>query len=50
MVTNGTVQGQKRKTTVVATIGKWMPPHNGHKQFLVKLAREHDKIIVMIGS
>lgn len=35
---------------VVATIGRWMPVHNGHKAFLVKMAREYDKIVVMIGS
>lgn len=38
------------KKKVVATIGRFMPIHNGHKNFLVKLAREYDKVIVMIGS
>ena len=38
------------KKKVVATIGRFMPIHNGHKNFLVKLAREYDRVIVMIGS
>lgn len=48
MVTNDTIQ--KKEKTVVATIGRWMTPHKGQKSFLRKLAREHDKVIVMIGS
>lgn len=35
---------------IVAVIGRWMPIHNGHKDFLIKLANEYDKMIVMIGS
>ena len=38
------------KKKVVATIGRFMPIHNGHKNFLVKLAKEYDRLIVMIGS
>ena len=48
MVTNDTIQ--KKEKTVVATIGRWMTPHKGQKSFLRKLAQEHDKVIVMIGS
>lgn len=48
MVTNDTIQ--KKEKTVVATIGRWMTPHKGQKSFLLKLAQEHDKLIVMIGS
>lgn len=37
---------------VVAVIGRWMPPHNGHKEFLINFARDNSykKVIVMIGS
>lgn len=35
---------------IVAAIGRWMPIHNGHKEFLIKLANEYEKIIVIIGS
>lgn len=35
---------------IVAVIGRWMPLHNGHKKFLIGLARKYKKIIVMIGS
>lgn len=35
---------------VVAVIGRWMPLHNGHKKFLIKLARRFKKVIIMIGS
>ena len=41
---------EAKKKKVVATIGRWMPVHNGHKAFLVKMAKEYDKIIVMVGS
>lgn len=36
----------------VAAIGRWMPIHNGHKDFLVNLAKDSDveKLIIMIGS
>ena len=37
------------KTTVFA-IGRWMPIHLGHKEFLVKLARNYDRLIIGIGS
>jgi len=46
MVTNDTIQ--KKEKTAVATIGRWITPHIGQKNFLIKLAREHEKIIVMI--
>lgn len=49
MVTNGTKQ-EKTNNNVVAVIGRWMPIHNGHKAFLIDLARKYKKIIVMIGS
>ncbi len=35
---------------VVAAIGRWMPVHNGHKKFLVDLAKNYDRLIIMIGS
>lgn len=40
------------KSKVVAVIGRWMPIHEGHKRFLIKLAKDSsfDKVIVMIGS
>ncbi len=38
-----------RPRTVFA-IGRWMPIHMGHKQFLVNLARQFDRLIVGIGS
>jgi len=36
----------------VAAIGRWMPIHNGHKAFLVNLAKNEDyeKLVIMIGS
>lgn len=36
----------------VAAIGRWMPIHNGHKAFLVNLAKneEYEKLVIMIGS
>lgn len=48
MVASDTIQNNQK--TVVATIGRWMPLHNGHKNFLLKLAKEHSKVVVMIGS
>lgn len=41
----------KRKKRV-AVIGRWMVIHNGHKKFIVDLAKNenYDKIIIMIGS
>lgn len=50
MVANDTNQEKLTDSRVVAVIGRWMPIHNGHKAFLIKLAHEFDKIIVMIGS
>ena len=35
---------------VVAAIGRWMPLHNGHKNFLLNLANTYNRVIVMIGS
>ena len=49
MVTNVTKQ-KEGNNNVVAVIGRWMPIHNGHKAFLIDLARKYKKIIVMIGS
>lgn len=40
----------KNKQTVVFAIGRWMPIHLGHKEFLVKLAKSFDKLIIGIGS
>lgn len=40
----------KNSQRVVAAIGRWMPPHNGHKSFLLKLARDYDRVVIMIGS
>ena len=37
------------KKTVLA-IGRWMPIHLGHKQFLINLAKEYDTLVVGIGS
>lgn len=38
--------GMANKKKVVATIGRWMPIHNGHKAFLIKLAKEYDRTVV----
>lgn len=50
----GTIVSSQAKTTpkTVACIGRWMPIHNGHKKFLVDLAKskDYDKVIIMIGS
>ena len=35
---------------VAATIGKYEPPHCGHKAYLLKLVEEFDKVIIMLGS
>ena len=37
------------QTTVLA-IGRWMPIHLGHKQFLVNLAKKYDRLVIGIGS
>lgn len=47
MVTNGT---KFEINGIVAAIGRWMPLHNGHKRFLLNLARKYKKIVLMIGS
>ena len=39
-----------KKKKIVLTIGRFMPIHNGHKGFLVDLAEEFDKVIILIGS
>ncbi len=36
--------------SVVLVIGRWMPIHNGHKAFLIQLAKSCGKLIVGIGS
>lgn len=36
--------------TTVFAIGRWMPIHLGHKEFLVKLARQYDRLVIGIGS
>ncbi len=36
--------------TTVFAIGRWMPLHLGHKQFLVRLAKQFDRLIIGIGS
>lgn len=50
----GTNVSSQAKTAIkrVACIGRWMPIHNGHKKFLVDLAKspDYDKVIIMIGS
>lgn len=42
----------KTEENVVAVIGRWMPPHIGHKNFLIKFAKDpnYKKVLVMIGS
>lgn len=35
---------------VVLAIGRWMPIHLGHKQFLVDLATRFDRLVIGIGS
>ena len=34
----------------VLAIGRWMPIHLGHKEFLVNLANNYDKLVIGIGS
>ena len=36
--------------SVVLVIGRWMPIHNGHKAFLIQLAKSCRKLVVGIGS
>ena len=45
-------ENQCAKNKVVAVIGRWMPIHEGHKRFLIRLAKsdQYDKVVVMIGS
>lgn len=56
MVTNVTSQlvctDCKSAKKRIAVIGRWMPIHEGHKRFLMKLVKDKDcdKIIIMIGS
>ena len=54
METNVSSQTKSNDKTTkrVAAIGRWMPLHNGHKAFLVNLAKsdEYEKLIIMIGS
>ena len=56
MVTNVASQlvGTENKSAKkrIAVIGRWMPIHEGHKRFLMKLVKDKDceKIIIMIGS
>ena len=46
------VSSQTKNSKIVACIGRWMPIHNGHKKYLVDLAKseDYDKVIIMIGS
>ncbi len=37
------------QTTVLA-IGRWMPIHIGHKNFLINLAKKYDRLVIGIGS
>lgn len=37
----------KRK---IAILGKWMPVHIGHENFIIKYAKEYEKILIIIGS
>lgn len=52
MVANETNQNESITKKRVAAIGRWMPIHYGHKEFLIKLAKndEFEKVLVMIGS
>ncbi len=38
------------KSTTVFAVGRWMPIHLGHKEFLIKLARAYGQLIIGIGS
>ena len=42
-------QLKKEEGIRVVAIGRWMPVHNGHKEFLLKLA-EKGYVVVVIGS
>lgn len=46
------IETNQNGENVVAVIGRFMPPHNGHKEFLINFARDasYKKVIVMIGS
>jgi len=35
---------------VAATTGRFMPPHIGHKEYLLKLVREFDNVVILLGS
>jgi len=37
-------------STTVFAIGRWMPIHLGHKEFLIKLAQTYDRLVIGIGS
>lgn len=37
-------------TTTVFAIGRWMPIHLGHKEFLIKLSKTYDRLVIGIGS
>lgn len=52
MKTNGTDQKNSVTKKRVAAIGRWMPIHNGHKEFLIRLTKDEtvEKLVVMIGS
>ena len=52
MMTNGADQKNSVTKKRVAAIGRWMPIHNGHKEFLIRLAKDEtvEKLVVMIGS
>ena len=45
-------QGFIERKKSIAVIGRWMPIHNGHKSFLVNLAKDADcdMVNIMIGS
>lgn len=38
------------KRTTVFAIGRWMPIHLGHKEFLIKLAKAYDQLVIGVGS
>lgn len=37
-------------STTVFAIGRWMPIHLGHKEFLTRLAKTYDRLVIGIGS
>lgn len=49
-----TIENNPKETSKkrIATIGRWMPIHNGHKKFLIQFAKDKDvdKLLVIIGS